>query len=160
MYDYSFLDIESFAAQIYASAIQQGQRLLLTPYGYTVTFTDFDIGETLTQSLNITANAAFILTGLRYYSVLPADAVIVSGKVAQRARVLITDSGSGEQFTNSAVNLENYAGNGDVAHNLPFPRFINGRTSLNIQLTSFATAGDDNNTLDLYLDGVLVRTVS
>lgn len=152
---FSIQEIQAFCRQLYGD-----RPLLIVPYGYTVTFPNMTAGATQTQSLSITANADFILTAVRGRT---SDATLqtISNKNAPYYRLLITDSGSNEQFTNAAVDIENYAanGNGNGSGLLPYPRFIGGRTALSIVLTSYtATAGTAS--LDLYLEGLLVRTYS
>ena len=79
----------------------------------------------------------------------------VSTKVAPLARILITDSGTNEQFTNAAVDLENYSTNGNIVNDLPYPRIVSGRSTLTVQLTSYEASATIN--IDLSLEGVLVR---
>jgi hypothetical protein len=155
MNQFSILEIQAFVNQLYG-----GRPVVITPYGYTATFTDMTAGATQTQSLSITANADFILTGIKART---SDAVLqtISNKNAPYYRLLIVDSGSNEQFTNSAVDLENFSSNGNTNGNgrLPYPRFIGGRTALTLTLTSYtATAGTAS--CDVFLEGVLCRTYS
>lgn len=159
MQRYSFLDLQAFAATIYKNAIQAGQLPVLTPYGYTVTVTSLAAAATSTQSLSITANSDFILTGMKYRASIAAAAQTVSNKTAACVRVLITNSGTNEQFTNSAVDLENYSTNGGDSRDLPYPLFIQGRTALSLTFTSYAAA-ETYAPLDFYLEGVLVRLLS
>jgi len=56
-----------------------------------------------------------------------AAAQNVSTKTAPLVRMLVTDSGSNEQFTNVAVDLENYSTNGNIINSLTYPRIISGR---------------------------------
>jgi len=79
-----------------------------------------------------------------------------STKTAAFGRVLITDSGTNEQFTNAAVDLENYATNNGDARMLAYPRIIAGRSSLTVALTMYAPAAETI-ALDLFFDGLLVR---
>lgn len=159
MQRYSFLDLQAFAAQMYRGAASGGQAVVLTPYGYTVTVTSLAAAAVSSQSLSITANADFILTGMRYHATIAAAAQTVSTKTVACVRVLITDSGTNEQFTNQAVDLENYSTNGGDSRDLPYPRFIQGRTALSLQFTSYAAA-ETYAPLDFYLEGVLCRLVS
>ena len=152
---YSISELQNFCRQLYGD-----RPLLITPYGYTVTFPNMTAGMSQNQVLSITANADFILTAIRART---SDATLqtVSNKNAPYYRLLIVDSGSNEQFTNSAVDLENYSANGnaDGAGYLPYPRFIGGRTALSLTLTNYtATAGTAS--CDVFLEGVLVRTYS
>ena len=146
----SFADIEAFASKFY-----QGRPLLLTPYGYNLTFSSLAAGTSATQTVNIAANADFIITTLHHRANVAAAGQNVSTKTAPLARILITDSGSNEQFTNSAVDLENYSTNGNIINHLPYPRIVSGRSTLTVQLTSFEASQTLN--IDVFFEGVLVR---
>ena len=147
---YSYAEIETFASKFY-----QGRPLLLTPYAYNLTFSALAAGASATQTVNIAANADFIITGLHHRANVAAAAQTVSNKTAPLARILITDSGSNEQFTNSAVDLENYSTNGNIINKLDYPRIVSGRSTLTVQLTSFEATNTLN--IDVVFDGVLVR---
>ena len=147
---YSYAEIETFASKFY-----QGRPLLLTPYAYNLTFSALAAGASATQTVNIAANADFIITGLHHRANVAAAAQTVSNKTAPLARILITDSGSNEQFTNSAVDLENYSTNGNIINKFDYPRIVSGRSTLTVQLTSFEATNTLN--IDVVFEGVLVR---
>lgn len=147
---YSIADIETFASKFY-----QGRALLLTPYGYNLTFSSLAAGTSATQTVNIAANADFIITGLHHRANVAAAGQNVSTKTAPLARILITDSGSNEQFTNSAVDLENYSTNGNIINKFDYPRIVSGRSTLTVQLTSYEASQTLN--VDVFFEGVLVR---
>ena len=81
----------------------------------------------------------------------------MSTKTAPFVRLLITDSGSNEQYTAQAVDLENYSQNGIGAHTLPYPRIVSGRSTLTIQATNYAPTAETYTTLDVFLEGLLIR---
>lgn len=143
-------DIEAFASKFY-----QGRPLLLVPYGYNLTFSSLAAGTSATQIVNIAANADFIMTGLHHRANVAAAGQNVSTKTAPLARILITDSGSNEQFTNSAVDLENYSTNGNIINKFDYPRIVSGRSTLTVQLTSYEASQTLN--IDVFFEGVLVR---
>jgi len=149
---FSISDLEQFASRFYG-----GRPLLLVPYAYNTTFTTLTAGATQTATVNITANADFILTTFHHRSSLAlGTAQTVSTKNAPYVRMTVTDSGTNEQFTNAAVDLENYSTNGNIINQLPYPRIISGRSTLTIQVTNY----DSTNTvasLDIMMEGVLVR---
>jgi hypothetical protein len=147
---FSYAEIESFASKFY-----QGRPLLLTPYGYNLTFSSLAAAASSTQTLNISANADFIVTGIHHRANVAAAAQTVSNKTAPLARILITDSGSNEQFTNNAVDLENYSTNGNIINKFDYPRIISGRSTLTVQITSYEASQTLN--LDIFFEGVLVR---
>lgn len=147
---YSYSEIETFASKFY-----QGRPLLLVPYAYNVTFSSLAAGASATQTVNISANADFIVTGLHHRANVAAAGQNVSTKVAPLARILVTDSGSNEQFTNSAVDLENYSTNGNIINKFDYPRIVSGRSTLTVQLTSYEASQTLN--IDVVFEGVLVR---
>jgi hypothetical protein len=147
---YGISDIEAFSSKFY-----QGRPLLLTPYDYVLTFASLTAGSSQTQTLSITANADFICLQMHHHANVAYAAQTVANKTAPLARILITDSGTNEQFTNAAVDLENYSTNGNIINNLPYPRIISGRSTLTVQLTSYEASQTLN--LDLSFSGVLVR---
>ena len=147
---YGIADIESYASKFY-----QGRPLLLTPYSYVLTFSSLTAGSSQTQTLSITANADFILLQLHHHANVAGAAQTVANKTAPLATILVTDSGTNEQFTNAAIDLESYSTNGNIINNLPYPRIVSGRSTLTVQVTSYE-ASQTNNIL-LSFDGVLVR---
>lgn len=147
---YSYAEIETFASKFY-----QGRPLLLTPYAYVLTFSSLAAGASATQTVNIAANADFIVTGLHHRANVAAAAQTVSNKTAPLARILVTDSGSNEQFTNAAVDLETYSTNGNIINKLDYPRIVSGRSTLTVQLSSYEAANTLN--IDVVFQGVLVR---
>jgi hypothetical protein len=150
---FSIGEIEAFASKFYA-----GRALLLTPYGYNLTFSGLAASASASQTLNIAANADFIALTVHHRANVAAAAQNVSTKTAPLVRMLVTDSGSNEQFTNSAVDLENYSTNGNIINTLPYPRIISGRSTLTVTLTNFDAASTYN--IDVFFEGVLVRAYS
>ena len=152
---YTMQDVEAFASKFYA-----GRQLLLTPYAYNTTFTGLAPAATASNIINIAANADFILLMLHHRaSGTAATSSTAATKVCPFVRILITDSGSNEQFTNSAVDLENYSTNANIVNDLPYPRIISGRSTLTVQVTNYDTT-TTYSTLDVLFEGVLVRAYS
>lgn len=151
--DYSSLAIEQFLARMY-----QGAKLLITPFGYNTTFGSLAAGAQLTNTINIAANADFVLLGFRHRVFIgTAVGQTISSKPAPFIRMTVTDSGTNEQYTNGAVDLANYSSDGFYDNNLPYPRIISGRSALIIQVTNYAPAAETYGGTDIFLEGVLVR---
>lgn len=152
--NYSIADIEAFASRFYG-----GRPLLLTPYAYSTTFTTLTFGTSQTNIINITANADFICTQFHHRASVDLSLAQTSAtKNAPYVRMLVTDSGTNEQFTNQAVDLEGYSTNGNIVNLLEYPRIISGRSTLTIQVTNFGTAAAVTlASLEVQLHGVLVR---
>lgn len=81
----------------------------------------------------------------------------MGNKTAPYVRALITDSGSNEQFSAAAVDLETLSSNDAKMRPLPYPRVISGRSTLSVQVTNYAPTAETYTTLDIVLSGVLVR---
>lgn len=149
---FSATEIDNFLRTIYGAS-----RLNVIPYGYTVTFTALAQNAQQTGVLNITGNADFVLTNIRARAQIGA-AQNVSTVTAPFVRLLITDSGSNENFTNAAVDLVNWASMSfSTAGSLPYPRFIAGRTALTLAATNYAPTAETYTSIDVFLEGVLVR---
>lgn len=158
MQRYSFLDIQALIAQWYRNPDGSPARVTIQPYGYNVTVTSIAQNATSTQQLQITANADFIWLAARYRASIAAAAQTISTKTAAFVRVLITDSGTNQQAMNSAVDLENYSTNGGYARDLPYPRLLQGRTSLTLAFTNYSGGGGETYApLDFFLEGVQVQ---
>lgn len=152
--NFSISDVEAFISRFYG-----GARLLITPYGYNTIFTDLANASSQTNIINIAANADFVLLGLRHRVLAEGlAATTVSAKLAPAVRILLSDSGSNEQFTNTAVDLENYSSNGGYVQPLPYPRILSGRSTTTVEATNYGST--DYATLDLFLSGVLVRKLN
>jgi hypothetical protein len=154
---FSISDLEQFASRFYG-----GRPLLLVPYAYNLSFTTLTFGTTQSAVVNITANADFILTQFHHRaSVDLAVAQTANNKSCPYVRILVTDSGTNEQFTNAAVDLENYSTNANIVNLLDYPRIVSGRSTLTVQVTNYGTAAATTlANLDIMLNGVLVRAYS
>ena len=95
-----FAQLEAYAGRFYG-----GRPLLITPYAYTVTFSSLAPAATANQIVNIAANADFIVTEFHTRANVGGAAQTISNMTAPQVRMLVTDSGSNEQFTQSAVDI-------------------------------------------------------
>lgn len=132
--------------------------LYCAPFGYPVTFTGLGAGQSQTTQIAITANGDFLALGLKHHASNAAAAQTNSTKTIPCVRIQITDSGTAEQWTNAPVDLENYSTNAGDTRMLPFPRLVQGKTSLTVQATSYAAA--ESYTLDLFIEGVLIKVLN
>jgi len=148
-----FAQLEAYAGRFYG-----GRPLLITPYAYTVTFSSLAPAATASQIINVAANADFIVTEFHSRSNIGGAAQTVSNMTAPQVRVLITDSGSNEQFTQAAVDIIAYTTAGNFDNPLPYPRIVSGRSTLTVQLSNYSSTETYN--IDVVATGVLVRAYS
>lgn len=164
---YTMNDVMTYLQTLYAEPRSDGQggtimvppRLLVTPYAYPITFNAFAQNTTQIAQLQIQANSDFLLMGLQARAQIGA-AQTVSTETLPFVRMLVTDSGSNEQYTNLALDLTNYATFNNVVKTLPWPRLVNGRTTLTVQVTNYASTAETYTTLDISFEGVLVRAMN
>lgn len=148
---YSVSEIEDFVAKMYPN-----HEVIITPYAYSTTFLNLAQGAAASNVININANADFVMLGAHHRAALAVTQTAAS-KTAPFVRMMLTDSGSGENFTSVPVDLECYSTNGNIVNSLPYPRIINGRTSLTVSVTNFAPLAETYTTLDVVLEGIQVR---
>lgn len=151
---YSPQDLEQFIQRFYPA-----QRMLITPFGYPVQFAALAQLGVLTQNVNIAANADFLFLSVRHHAQIGA-AQTISTKTAPFVRLLVTDSGTNEQYTNGSVDLANYSSDGYYDHQLPYPRIISGRSALSLTVTNYAPTAETYTTLDIFLEGCLLRVMA
>jgi hypothetical protein len=152
---YNFRDLEAFASRFY-----QNHPLEITPYAYSMTFSNLTAGATALQTLNFQANADFILTHIQAQGVNHASSTNITHatQILPLVRMLLTDSGSSQPLTNTPIDLSAYVEIGNFEKGLPYPRFLSGRSSLQVQLTSYDTALAYD--IDVSFHGVNVRAVT
>lgn len=156
MNQYSISEIEAFCGRWYTNADGTPRQLLITPYSYQAIVLALAQNAQSTQVINIAANADFIALGMRHRAQIGA-AQTISTMTAPFVRVLITDTGSNEQFTNTAIDLNNYAPAMPVGFALPYPRVISGRSTLSVLFTNYAPTAETYTSIELAIYGVLVR---
>lgn len=156
MEGFSIADIESFASLMYSRPIDD---LYLVPYSYPIEFTSVAADATQSDVLTLSANADFIALGVRHFTMQAADTTpTIMSKPAGDIRCLITDTSSGDQFTNGSVLLEDYGSNGTGEVLFDFPRLLAGRSALSVQITNLT--GAEIQVTQLEIHGVLVRAWS
>lgn len=157
---YGPLEMQSFAAQFYPNGADGSPpKLTMVPFAFPLTYPALAPGVTLNLIVTVPANADFLLLAIHHHATIAAAAQTVSTKTAPCVRMLITDTGSSESFTNAPVDLENYSQNDGKENALAFPRLIGGLTSLNVQVTSFAAA-ETYNPLEIFLEGIRIRKLN
>lgn len=158
---YTIADVQRYTRRFYGN-----NALLVTPFGYPVFFAPVSgvtvpSGGEATQTINIQANADFLLTGVSYNTIGLA-ATSVGQKPAAILTLDIRESGSKEPFTDSPIYLENYAGNGVQGRELDYLRFLAGGTTVEFVLGNLGAFEDRafENGIEIFLSGQMVRVFS
>lgn len=155
----NFLDLRAWIEALYSAGMQGAvPRLWIEPYHYSLTFTGLAAGASATQLLTINSNADFVLTQLNHHANVANAAQNASTKTVPLVNAVITDTGSQRPFFNSATDLENVSANLNPNRVLPYPRWLAGNTSVQVQLTNYDAAATYN--VLLTLSGVSVRRYS
>lgn len=156
--------LEAFIRRVYnpkgeidpISRAEFNQTLSLEAYDYPLEFTDLVSGQTQTKTFAIASNADFVMTSPRYRAVVD-DA---NRDVIPQVKILLTDTGSNAQLMSDATDISTYFGQiGKAPYDIMYPRIINGRSAMSVQVTSYAAA-ETYSFLELTFAGVLVRAYS
>lgn len=140
----------------YVSRFYKARKFSLVPYAYNVTFTALAQNGTQTQTVSISAQGDFILTDFAHRAQIGA-AQTISTKTAPFVRLLITDTGTNERFTDTAVDLENLSTNGGDDRGALWPRIVSGRSTLQLVATNYAPTAETYTTIDVMMRGALIR---
>jgi len=150
----SLSEINAFVAQHWQDPIGNPLRCFVSPYAYSVTFSSLAQSTSATQQLTI-QNIDFVLLEMSFRANIGA-AQTESSITAPFVRLLVTDNGSGEQFSNSAIDLEALLSNGQKESALPYPRILQGKSTLSLQATNYAPTAETYS-FDVVFSGVQVR---
>ena len=118
-------------------------------YTYVATATALAAAGNTTTSIQIEADSDFWLQKLSFYAINSASSAAVA---SPNVRVLLTDTGSSRNLSNSPLPVASFAGTGALPFILPNPRLFRRNSSIQVAFTSFeASIGI---TLNLLLIGV------
>lgn len=161
--NYNLSELQAFVRSLYSQRQGDGSivtpSLYVAPYAYPITVATLAPAGVSTTQIPITANGDFLALWITHHATIAAAAQNASTKTVPCVRVLITDNGTAEQWTNAAVDLENYSTNVYDSKVLPFPRLVQGKSSLTVQLTSFAAA-ETYAPLEFAIHGLLIKVLN
>lgn len=141
---FPFSDLANWVARIY----EPGSRLILTEYAFPVDFGLIAAGGRATQNVQMTQNADFVLTSL---AVLPAVGA------QSDLRISITDTSTGEQFSNQQIPLTAIGSfSNDINRALPYPRWFQGISTVTLDVNS----ASEQTSLNISLCGFQIRKLS
>ncbi len=134
----------------------RNQQLEIQPYSYRLSFTDLQPGQTVSKVLSISAQADFILVSPRYRACVETDDDTL-GDVVPKVLTLISDAGSNQQYSNDQVDISTYFGQiGRAPYDQQYPRIMNGRGAITLQITSYATS-EVYSQIEFVFAGVLLK---
>lgn len=156
MKSFSMTEIEGFVSRFWTDPATGGPaQVYIEPYDYSATFTALAQAGNQTQAIQIQANADFLCLAVLFRFNVGA-AQNMSTVTAPFVRLLVTDTGSSQQWTNTAQDLLNYGSTIYQDETLMYPRIVQGRSSLQLQLTSYAPTAETYSG-DVMLRGVHIR---
>lgn len=109
-------------------------------YVYGVNFLSVAAGASPSVSLAIQADSDFELQKLTFASNLNAGVQTDSTRTIPQCTLLITDTGSGRQLMNQAIDLTTFLGNGENPFILSVPKIFRANTSINFVLNNYSAA--------------------
>lgn len=155
-------DIQRLISQMpsYRNLIAQGGTVIPDPFIYSSQFlaTSLLASATVTNVLNIQADADFVLLAQAYYANVDFT---TNPQAATReypnCSLLITDSGSSKQLSDNSIQVPMYFGDGQFPYILPVPRFFAAKSSLQLKMTNNDTNSAMN--INLAFIGVKLYTI-
>ena len=121
-------------------------------YTYVTSVQALAAGGNDTFNLQIEADAYFIITKMSYMADIAGGAQTEATRVIPLVRVLITDTGSGRNLMNSAVDISSLAGHEGLPFITPTARWILPNSAVNVQFTNYDAAVTYAN-VSLYFHG-------
>ena len=118
-------------------------------YTYAVSFVDLANGTDASDIINIEADSYFKAQKLTYFADLSAGAAITeSARVLPLVSILITDTGSGRQLSNTSIPIPALFGTGELPFILPTPKVFKPRSAVSFKVSNYSAG----TTYDLYLN--------
>lgn len=119
-----------------------GKRVWKRPYSYTTEFVSatFTAGATVTNNIPIQADADFMILSQTYSADVAGAGQTASSRTYPLAKVLLTNTGSGEQMMSAAIPVPEIFGDGQFPYVLPEPYILPARGNLQVQATNYDAA--------------------
>jgi len=95
------------------------------------------VGLTVTDTIQIQADAHFILQKLTFQADIAGAALTDGARILPNVLVQITDTGSNRQLFFNPVPIVNFCGTGELPFILPNPRLFMKTSTIQIDFTSF-----------------------
>lgn len=118
-------------------------------YIYGVNFLNVSPGASPSQQLPIQADSDFELQKITFASDSAGGTQTDSTRVIPQCTLIITDTGSGRQLMNQAIDLTTFAGDGQNPFILLVPKIFRANTSINFVLHNYSSAQTYNVRLSL-----------
>ena len=103
-------------------------------------FSNIGANASQTQNISILADSDFEIQKLTMWANIANGTLTNATQVLPNLNVLITDTGSGRQFMNTAVPVASLFGTAQNPFILPMPKLVRARSVLAIQVTNFDAA--------------------
>jgi hypothetical protein len=103
------------------------------------------VAPTATGIIQIDADADFYCVALTYQADIAGAALTEATNVIPLVNLLVTDSGSGKSFSNIALPIAAYLGDGKRPYRLIRPRVFGATSSIQLAYTAFVAAGTTYN---------------
>lgn len=119
---------------------EQGRRYIDDYFVYNTIVASLANGVSTTNQIQIEANSDFRWEKTSYFAALADAAQTDSGRVIPLVRVAVTDSGSGRNLQNTAVDINSIAGNAGLPFILPVTRIFTANSVVSFTFTNYSAA--------------------
>lgn len=133
-------------------SLLRAKQVIKKPFTYSTTFSNANLtaAATVTNQLQIQADAPFLIQAQTYAANVAAAGQTASTATYPIASVLLTDTGSGMQLSNQAVPVTSLFGNGQFPFVLPEPYLLQAKANLQVAVTNSDAAQAYNLTLNFH----------
>lgn len=109
-------------------------------YIYSASVSALAAAASLTDQVNIEADANFVIVKAAYFADLAGAVQTEDSRVIPLVRVQINDTGSGRNLQNQAVPIASLAGHEGLPLVWPVPRTFKAKSTINVTFTNFSSA--------------------
>lgn len=151
-------DLVSYVLMLYGKGPQSIGKVRIQPYAFTARFDAFAPGaaNAQTQQFQVNANGDFLWTQFSYQCFAnPIVASTAATDIVPPVRIQMSDGSTGQNYFDRALYLPAIAGLRTQPNEMPYPRLIQGASTVNVNATNLDNAATFN--LELLFEGVLIN---
>lgn len=119
-------------------------------YTYAINFSSLANGTSATDIINIENEAYFKVQKLTYVADLALAAQTSSTTIVPLVTIVITDTGSGRQLSNTPISIPALFGTAELPFILPTPKVYKPRSSISITVANYSAATTYNLRINLH----------
>jgi len=121
-------------------ALRRNLAVIEEPFVYTADFANLAFGTTITDLIQIQADADFKIMAATFQANNNGAVLTDSTRPVPNVSVLLTDTGNGRNLMDQAIPIPCLFGTGELPFIWPVPKLMSARSTLQVQASSFEAA--------------------